>query len=961
MKIQPLPFILLVVLLAALYFAAAKLGLTMAFVADQVTAVWPPTGIALAAVLLFGNRVWPGIALGAFAANLSTGAAVPVALGITVGNTLEAVTGAWLLQRFLQFSNSLEQLKDALGLILLGAFASTTVSATIGVISLCLGGMEAWSDFAALWWVWWLGDAVGDLVVAPVILAVASALRVPPAGVRGRPAEAVLLLLLLLGINLVVFAGWLGTAAFEHPLEYVIFPLVIWSAVRFGQLGTSLVTFLAAAIAIWGTVNGSGPFAGESVSESLVLLQSYVAVVAATGLLLAAALNELDIIERRRAAHYAVSQALTQTSSLGEAAPHILQAICESLRWDVGALWGVDHRDKVLRCVEVWHESRVHAPEFLRVTRHRVFEPGVGLPGRVWSSGKPAWIADVTADTNFPRAPLAAGESLHGAFAFPIVIENEVHGVVEFFSREIRRPDGDMLALTATIGGQIGQFMERQHTEAELRRSEHELSDFFENAAVGLHWAGPDGIILRANQAELDLVGYPREEYVGRHVAEFHADRAAMEDILSRLHAGETIRAYEARLLCKDGSTKQVLIASSALWENGRFIHTRCFTRDITDRKRAEEALKEADRRKDEFLAMLSHELRNPLAPIRNAAQVLRVAGGDPTKVRWARDIIDRQVQQLGRLVDDLLDVSRITRGRIELRIEPVNLHDILERAVETSRPMIEGRKHELLLSLPPVTIRLEADPARLTQAFANLLINAAKYSEEGKRIWVTAEQCDHDVRVAVRDEGAGIPTDMLTEVFDLFAQGHRGLDRAQGGLGIGLTLVQKLVTLHGGSVEALSDGPGMGSEFVVRLPTLRRAATDTTAAGPCPAPAPPGQARILVVDDNIDAAETLATLLRLSGHDVRTAYDGLAALETTSRFNPEIVLLDIGLPGMDGYEVARELRDRRKADGLLLVALTGYGQAEDRRLSREAGFDFHLVKPVDPDALEQLIRKTQL
>jgi signal transduction histidine kinase/DNA-binding response OmpR family regulator len=374
------------------------------------------------------------------------------------------------------------------------------------------------------------------------------------------------------------------------------------------------------------------------------------------------------------------------------------------------------------------------------------------------------------------------------------------------------------------------------------------------------------------------------------------------------------------------------------------------------DNARLYRNIREADRRKNEFLAMLAHELRNPLAPIRNAVHLLRQPGAGREHLDWAGEVIDRQVRQLVRLVDDLLDVSRITRGSITLQPDWVSLAAVVGSAVETSRPLIDARKQTLTVTLPSEPVQLHADPARLAQVLANLLNNAAKYTPEGGRVTLTAERDGGDMVFRVRDTGMGIPAEMLTSIFDLFTQVERALDRAQGGLGIGLTLVRRLVEMHGGSVRASSEGADKGSEFVVRLPVGGPAAAN----GSVPHQGRPPSAlasshRILLVDDNVDGAASLAMLLRELGHEVEVAHDGAAALEAVGDFEPEVVLLDIGLPGMDGYEVARRLRRQPGLKDLPLVALTGYGQEEDRRRSREAGFDLHLVKPLDLDALPSI------
>lgn len=379
------------------------------------------------------------------------------------------------------------------------------------------------------------------------------------------------------------------------------------------------------------------------------------------------------------------------------------------------------------------------------------------------------------------------------------------------------------------------------------------------------------------------------------------------------------------------------------------------FVTDIHDLKEAEEALRDADRRKDNFLAMLAHELRNPLAPIKNAVQILRLVGSPEPEPARAQEVIDRQVQHLSRLVDDLLDVSRIARGKVHLKREPVDLRTVITRAVETSRPAIDARRHTLTVSLAPNLHPVQGDAVRLTQAVCNLLDNAAKYTPEGGQIFLTVQQEPDEAVVHVEDTGVGIPADMLAKVFDLFAQADHARDRSHGGLGIGLTLARSIVQMHGGVLEASSAGPGQGSEFTLRFPVLPDRRAEPAVEGPVPA-IPLAPRRVLVVDDNADSADSLAMLLTLAGHRVETALDGPGALAAAADFRPEVILLDIGLPGMDGYEVARRLWATEPRPRPLVVALTGYTQGEDRRRAREAGFDYFLVKPVDPVELERII-----
>ena len=368
-------------------------------------------------------------------------------------------------------------------------------------------------------------------------------------------------------------------------------------------------------------------------------------------------------------------------------------------------------------------------------------------------------------------------------------------------------------------------------------------------------------------------------------------------------------------------------------------------------------ALREADRRKDEFLAILAHELRNPLAPLRNALEAMRLKPHDGEAAAWARALMERQVAQMVRLIDDLLDLSRVSRGRIELRHERCDLASLLNGALEICGAAIKAGGHQLTLDLPPEPLPLACDPTRIMQVICNLISNAAKYTPPRGNITIGARRRDGGaLELVVRDTGIGIPPDMLDKVFDMFTQVTQSIERSQGGLGIGLTLVKRLVELHGGTVEARSAGPGQGSEFVVRLPEQAGSALPERVAVVTQPAAPTAARRILVADDNRDAADSLAFMLRLSGHQVRIAYDGQQAIEMAESFRPALALLDIGMPRLDGYETARRLRDRPYGEEMLLIALTGWGQPDDRNRSLAAGFDHHVVKPVDPSMLERLL-----
>ena len=457
-----------------------------------------------------------------------------------------------------------------------------------------------------------------------------------------------------------------------------------------------------------------------------------------------------------------------------------------------------------------------------------------------------------------------------------------------------------------------------------------------------------------------DAIGRPLEE-VFRIVNE--STREAVENPVTRvIRLGRVVGfANHTVLIARDAVEVPIDDSGAPIRDGrGRIVGVVLVFRDVTERRRVERATEEADRRKDEFLAMLAHELRNPLAPIRNAAHTLGLVGGDDTRLRWISEVIERQVGLMTRLVDDLLDVSRITSGKITLQRAPVPVREVVEQAVEMARPAADGRKQTLEAEVAEDVGRVHGDRARLVQAVGNLLDNAIKYSDEGGRIVVAARRDGGDAVLAVRDTGAGIAADLRPHVFDLFTQADRSLERRQGGLGLGLTLVRRLVEMHGGTVHASSDGPGLGSEFTIRLPGMDEGAgsDEPVALSASAANDPVVARRILVVDDQPDSTESLAMFLRLRGHEVHTAHDGPGALEEIARGRPEVVFLDLGLPGMSGYDVARQIRAQAETRDLRLVALTGYGTEADRVKSRAAGFDVHLAKPVDPQALDALLAR---
>jgi len=463
------------------------------------------------------------------------------------------------------------------------------------------------------------------------------------------------------------------------------------------------------------------------------------------------------------------------------------------------------------------------------------------------------------------------------------------------------------------------------------------------------------GTILSWNAGAEQMFGYPAAEAVGNHVGLIvPAGRREEEaDSLTRVSRGERVPAFETERVAKDGTVLDVSVTLSPIrGDSGAIIGASSIARDIGARKALEGSLREADRRKDDFLAVLAHELRNPLAPVRSSVALLKL-GASTTAVGPVADVIDRQTRHMARLLDDLLDVSRITRGRLELRREVVGLHEVIDAALETTRPMFDTAGQSIAVTLPPAPVRLDGDPVRLAQVFANILSNASKYSDRGGRVTIDATAGAGEVVVRVTDQGIGIDPAMLQRVFEMFSQASQTVNRAQGGLGIGLALVRGLVDLHGGRVAAESAGPGRGSCFTVTLPASDGPLESETG----PASFVAGAGRVLVVDDNRDGADTLAMVLRAHGFTVRTAYGGQDALTIAGSFQPHAILLDIGMPGLDGYATARRLRAATAVPSPFLVAVTGWGQERDRQLTTEAGFDAHLVKPVDVNDLTALLQ----
>ena len=796
-------------LLAASYFALAKLSLLTAIPPGYATSVWPASGLALAAVVLGGQRAWPGIWIGAALANLAVQSSVAAAVVIATGNTLEALVAAALMRRYVA-APVFQQGEDVFKFVAVTA-AAATLAATIGTFAISAVSPASSTGLATIWSTWWQGDVTGMIVVAPLILCWAS--RDGAAWTTRRVLELSALILALAVAGHLAFGSGLVATRFTPLVLGLMLPLMIWVAFRFDQPEVVLTSAVLTTIAVGYTVAGRGWLAGDSVETSLWQLLAFVSIVAVSGLAISA------VVEERRRAMAALRKS------------------------------------------------------------HDALEL---------------------------RAGERAQDVLRSEETFRLLVE----GVQDY----------------------------------------------------AIFMLDVDGHVANWNQGAEKIKGYKAEEIVGQHFSRFYPREAIerkwpdQELALAKLQGRFEDEGWRLR---KDGTRFWANVIITALHgPDGRLRGFTKVTRDLTDRKRIE-MLEGSERRVNEFLAMLAHELRNPLAPIRNALGLMQVApAGDPSHVR-SRGVIERQVAQLTRLVDDLLDVGRITSGKVVLKKEPIELNTAVQRAVESCEAAADARKQRIDIQYATEPLFIDGDPVRFSQIVLNLLNNAIKYTPDQGRIHgIVTREGDWAV-IRIQDTGIGMPPELLAAAFDLFVQGERSLARTEGGLGVGLTIVRQLVTLHGGSVTARSEGFGKGSEFIVLLPVLPRGSLSTNALPDTSATASDGKRRVLVVDDNRDSADMLEALLTMFGHDVHTAYDGPSALAAATKYVPDVVLLDIGLPGMNGYDVAERLRNSPRFRRTTLIAFTGYGQEEDRQRARDAGFDDYLVKPVDPTTLAKIIAAT--
>jgi PAS domain S-box-containing protein len=940
------------------YVLAGKLGLDFASIHASASPVWPPTGIALAAFLLLGRGVWPAIFFGAFLVNVTTAGSIASSLGIALGNTLEGIVGATLVERYASGRRVFDRAQDIFKFVALAGFASTTLSASIGVVSLVLAGYARWADSGAVWLTWWLGDAAGALVFAPPIFMLAGDRDLAP--LRRRPFEAALVVVAVVIVGTIVFGGVLPSGMRHYPVAFVCLPPLLWAAFRFGPREAAALIVVLTTIAVAGTLRGMGPFLVGGPNTSLLILQAFMAITALTVLPVAA------LVWERQRAQEATRRSEERYRLIADALPQIVFTTTSDGRCDYANQRWYDYTGLPWKdTAEFGWMSALH-PDDMESTREQwmaaatagAFETEFRLRRHdgcyrwhlvraVATRGGRAdlmkWFGTCTdiEDVKQARAHSEEAErrlAFLGEIARSITASLDLDTVLQRIAQGAKRlcPSD-----AATLFLRDGEAMVPRYRVGPWLRAFDTLR-LTAGPGVGGH-AILMGRPVRSERYQSD----PRVSADLRRVAAATGTVTLMVVpivIQERVEGLLYLTNQSARVFSDEDETLCVRLAEQAAVA---IQNAQLFARQEAARADADAA----NRAKDEFLAMLGHELRNPLGAISNAVHVLSRLGDSEARTMHARGVIERQVQHLGRLVDDLLDVSRVMTGKIILQLEPLDLADIVRRSLAALAGSEGGRHHSIAVEIMAAWV--DVDPTRMEQVVTNLITNALKYTPPGGAIHVSVRAEAGRAVLSVRDTGVGIAPELLSRVFDLFVQGERALDRTQGGLGIGLTLVRRLVELHGGTVEATSAGRGRGSTFTVRLPL---ASAPALAPSSAPSSAPATGRRVLVVEDNDDSRAMLRELLGLLGHEVHEAADGATGVARALELAPDVTLVDIGLPGLDGYEVARRIRRDPAGRHLYLVALTGYGLPEDRERAVAAGYDVHLVKPIDPAKLHGIL-----
>jgi signal transduction histidine kinase/CheY-like chemotaxis protein len=1019
--------------IAAIYFLAGKIGLLhFAFVHASASPVWPPAGIALAALLLFGSRVWPAIFVAAFLVNVTTAGSVLTSLGIAAGNTLEGLIGARLVARFAGGSRVFDRASDAFVFLVAAAAPSAAVSATVGVTTLCLTGYAPWPAYGLIWATWWLGDVAADVVVVPVLLLWS---RQRSGGrITTRPVEAALLLVGLIVIAEIVFGGAVPFATKTYPLEFLTIPVLLWAAFRFGPREAATTILLLSGLAISGTLRGFGPFAGGTPNESLLLLQTFMGTMAVTILPVATLVWDRQRVEEERTALLAREQAARAEAEarrrVAEELAGVARSFTETLNVaDVGA-----------RVVEVLLGSfgvrasglRLLAPDGSLVGvafgggMAAAFRPGhvltgsnASIIGLAVAEGAAAWTENIFADERLVvaddvrRGMIAGGDA--AVLAVPLRVKGQIIGALSVADRAGRRftaAEAEMLqafadqAAVAVDNARLYEEAMRQRREfdvvaalaAEINRSldlDRVLQQVAEAAMalcggdvvhIALSEPGVDALRLRlsvGSRARLDpdLRLGPGKGLGGRvltagrpyRTADARADPAVHPEHLGVIEAEGIRSGLIVPIHGEDRVEGLIYVSRRTVRPFGGHEETICQrladhaaiairnARLFAGERAARAEAHAANRAKDHFLATLSHELRTPLNAIMGWLRMLRNPRLEEAQKTHAVDVIERNARLQAQLINDLLDVSRIIAGKLELEKFAVDLVLVVQEAIEAVRGDIDAKALVLDASLDPATGEVLGDPMRLQQVVSNLLSNAVKFTPRGGRIGVRLVREGVNARLSVADSGEGIDPLVLPHVFEPFHQADSTPTRAHQGLGLGLAIVRQLVETHGGRVRAESGGLGQGAIFVVELPIIALRARPSGAGRPG-LEGSAGRARldglcVLVVDDHGDAREVLGLVLRERGAEVHLAASVAEALEVLAREPVGVLVSDLAMPGADGYELIAAVRAARGA-AIPAVALTAYAGREVREQAIAAGFAAHATKPLNPEELIELIAK---
>ena len=999
--------------LAAVYFLAGKFGLSLAVVHPSVSAIWPPSGIALAALLLWGSRLWPGIFLGAFLVNITTQGNLLTTLAIASGNTLEPLWGAWLLNQFANGSKVFERARNTFSFVFLAALISTTVSATIGVSSLTLGGYTPWSQYAAVWLTWWLGDATGVLLITPLIVIWLT--QPYPELKSGQVLEASGLLIALLSVGYIVFM-----VKTDPGLEYLTVLPLLWAAFRFGQRGAITASFLMSGIALAGTVQGVSTFAAAGTNASLLYLQGFAGTIATSALVLASVIAERIRAEQRLEVQEAVSRILAESPHLKEGGRRILQVLCERGNWSTGAIWRVDHAADALVCVEFWHLPSVAVAKFEAVSRQLTFARGIGLPGRVWSTGSAVCVPDLTKDSNFARVAVAAHEGLRAGFGFPIIVTHEILGVIECFSREAREPDDEFLRMMADIGGQIGRFIERKRSENDITLLNQRLRAVLDTAADGIITIDDRGIVQSVNAAAERIFGYASAEIIGQNVAALMPESYAREHdsyLEKYLRTGEKKiigigREVEGRR--KDGTTfpADLAISETHLGDYRAFTG---IVRDITERKRTEILLKQAkdellqanqqlekrvqertadlEKANDALLANLeqqqrleeqlrqaqkmesigtlaggiAHDFNNSLNIIRGYATLTSAQSPASSQVIENTKIIIDEVDRAASVVRQLLTLARKTETRLVL-IDANQIVVTVSELIKQTFPKTINVSLQLDQQLLPVL----ADSNQLNQALLNICVNARDAMPVGGELTLKTEMIRQDamqsrhpevpgqphVCIVITDTGLGMDEIMRSRIFEPFFT-TKGIGE---GTGLGLAMVYGIIKNHRGSIDVESE-PGLGTTFRLYLPALQQGdeplVDEATSAKTIVTSSANSKATVFVVEDELAMVRLLRMILSRAGYRVLAALDGAKALELYRQHKDEIdiVVIDLGLPEVTGWEVIRTMKEQNP--GVKVIITTGYLQPELKSELLGSEVKAYIHKPYAVDKVLEALEST--